>query len=131
MQGCACMGLSYGYDGAMGSNRTQGGGGKAVCFIRWEEAGPLHAVRQVGLTGGIQQRWSCLSAEGRPQGSVKGRRRQALHLRHRWALWAEEPHSASAHAMRGAGNGVETALQDASEESSVWEEEELEARGGH
>lgn len=54
------------------TSRLGGGGGKAVCFIRWEEAGPLHAVRQVGLTGGIQQRRSCLSADGCPQGSVEG-----------------------------------------------------------
>lgn len=80
---------TVGGDGGLDSytwraSRLRGGGGKAVCFIRWEEAGPLHAVRQVGLTGGIQQRRSCLSADGCPQGSVKGRRQQrALHLRHR------------------------------------------------
>lgn len=88
MWGCACRGLSCGGRtvrwvrvvvgvGDLNTWRASGlggGGGKAVCFIRWEEAGPLHAVRQVGLTGGIQQRRSCLSSDGCPQGSVKGRR---------------------------------------------------------
>lgn len=37
--------------------------GGAVYFIRWG-AGLLHAVRQVGLTGGIQQDAVWLSVEG-------------------------------------------------------------------
>lgn len=33
-------------------------------FIRWVDAGLLHAVRQVGLTGGIQQDAGWWSVEG-------------------------------------------------------------------
>lgn len=36
----------------------------AVYFIRFVDAGPLHVVRQVGLTGGIQQDAGWLSVDG-------------------------------------------------------------------
>lgn len=42
-----------------------GGGGEGVVyFIRWVDAGLLHVVRQVGLTGGIQQDAGWLSVDG-------------------------------------------------------------------
>lgn len=37
-------------------------------FIRWVDAGLLHAGRQVGLTGGIQRDPSCSSIRGERDG---------------------------------------------------------------
>lgn len=52
-----------------GIGEKEGGG---CVFIRWVDAGLLHAVRQVGLTGGIRQDAGWLSVEGCLRGGSCG-----------------------------------------------------------
>lgn len=76
MWGCSCRGrwgLSWGGN-KFNTSGAWRGEGVAVYFIRWVDAGLLHAVRQVGLTGGIQQDPSCLSVDGCLRGGGSGGR---------------------------------------------------------
>lgn len=67
------MGVELGETNLTLQGLGEGGGGSCV-FIRWVDAGLLHAARQVGLTGGIQHDAGWLSVHGCLQGGGCGGR---------------------------------------------------------